>query len=75
MPAFSSVGGPVRIADEFHQVARIAIEHLDHANCESSCYIRLREAPSHGHTSNVSRAGVIIVEGGALAADERDGLT
>jgi hypothetical protein len=27
-----------RIASEFHQVAKTAIAHLDHPNCETACY-------------------------------------
>ena len=48
-PSLGGTGYLRRIADEFHQVARIAIEHLDHANCESACYRCLKSYRNQRH--------------------------
>jgi hypothetical protein len=37
-PSIGGSGYLTRAADEFHRVARKAIEHLDHPNCETACY-------------------------------------
>ncbi len=37
-PSIGGSGYLQRAADDFHRVARRAIEHLDHPNCETACY-------------------------------------
>lgn len=37
-PSLGGTGYLRRIADELHLVARRALEHLDHPNCETACY-------------------------------------
>jgi replicative superfamily II helicase len=37
-PSLGGSGYLARIAGDFHEVARRAIEHLDHADCETACY-------------------------------------
>lgn len=37
-PAVGGSGFLDRAAQEFHKVAEKALEHLEHANCESACY-------------------------------------
>jgi Lhr-like helicase len=37
-PSLGGTGYLGRIADELHLVARRALEHLDHAGCETACY-------------------------------------
>ena len=37
-PSVGGSGYVPRIAEDFHQVARHAIDHLDHPNCGTACY-------------------------------------
>ena len=37
-PSLGGSGYLVRIAEQFHHVARQAIDHLDHPDCETACY-------------------------------------
>jgi hypothetical protein len=42
-PAVGGAGFLRRAAGEFHLVARRAIDHLDHSNCEDACYRCLKD--------------------------------
>jgi hypothetical protein len=48
-PSLGGTGYLQRIADEFDQVAKTAIEHLDHPNCESACYRCLKSYGNQRH--------------------------
>ena len=48
----SSLGGSgylPKIAEDFHQVAARAIQHLDHPNCETACYRCLKAYQNQRH--------------------------
>lgn len=48
-PAVGGSGFLDRCADEFHLVARRAIEHLDHPKCETACYRCLKSYNNQRH--------------------------
>jgi MrfA Zn-binding domain len=48
-PSLGGTGYLRRIADEFNEVAKTAIEHLDHPNCESACYRCLKSYRNQRH--------------------------
>lgn len=48
-PSVGGSGYVARIAREFHLIARRALEHLDHPNCETACYRCLKSYQNQRH--------------------------
>jgi hypothetical protein len=48
-PSLGGTGYLRRIAEEFDRVARTAIDHLDHPNCETACYRCLKSYRNQRH--------------------------
>jgi very-short-patch-repair endonuclease len=53
-PAVGGSGFLDRCVDEFHLVARRAIEHLEHAKCETACYRCLKSYANQRHHEHLS---------------------
>ena len=66
-PSLGGTGYLQRIAEEFDQVARTAIDHLDHPNCETACYRCLKSYRNQRHHEFL-RWPVIMPHLEALAA-------
>lgn len=57
-----SVGGSgyiSRIAREFHLIARRALEHLEHPNCETACYRCLKSYQNQRHHAKLRWPGIV----------------
>lgn len=52
-PSLGGSGYLNRIAENLHRVADRAIEHLDHSNCETSCYRCLKSYQNQRHHENL----------------------
>jgi hypothetical protein len=48
-PSLGGTGYLQRIGDEFHLVARTALDHLDHPNCQTACYRCLKSYSNQRH--------------------------
>ena len=48
-PSLGGTGFLPRVADEFHQIARTAMDHLDHEGCETACYRCLKSYTNQRH--------------------------
>ncbi len=48
-PSLGGTGYLQRIAEEFDQVARTTLDHLDHPNCETACYRCLKSYRNQRH--------------------------
>lgn len=74
-PSIGGSGYIPRIAREFHLVAARAIQHLDHANCETACYRCLKSYQNQRHHDKLRWPLVMAdLEGLAAQAPQARGL-
>jgi hypothetical protein len=67
-PSLGGTGYLDRAAEDFHWVARCALEHLEHANCDTACY-RCLKSYANQRFHEVLRWPLAVPHLEALAAD------
>lgn len=58
-PSVGGSGYMSRIARDFHLIARRAIQHLEHPNCDTACYRCLKSYQNQRHHENLNWPSII----------------